>query len=200
MLLGLAVLASFVLASCGSSGTGPPSATAPNNILRPSEIDKYPAEDVERSFLEFWSNLQFHSWADVAAYYDSDFRDFVGTARLIEAKKAGASVYPTLHPEMIRSSASRGITTVYYSLRLEDGSREPASTSWLREDGNWQMIYDSRLDAELAQIAQERVQFGGDSASAESSEPLSAEALRAGKVAANTQARFLEQELEVEAP
>jgi hypothetical protein len=199
-MLGLTVLIALVLAACGSSGTGPPSATAPDNILAPAEIAKYPAAEAERSFLEFWSNLQFHSWADVAAYYAPDFRDFIGTARLIEAKKAGASVYPTLHPEGVRSNTTRGITTVYYSLRLEDGSREPASTSWRREDGNWQMIYDSRLDAELAQIAQERVQFGGDSADAESSEPLSAEALRAGKVAANAQARFLEQELQTATP
>jgi hypothetical protein len=200
LILGVTASVALAIASCGSSATGPPSAGAPNNILRAAEIEKYEPGDVERTFLEYWSNLQFHSWAEVAAYYDPDFRDFVGTARLIEAKKTGASVYPTLQPEIIRSTTNDGTTTVYYSLRLEDGSLEPASTSWRREGGNWQMIHDSRLDAELAQVAQERVQYGGDRANVESSEPLSAEALQAGKVAANMQARFLEEELEVEAP
>jgi hypothetical protein len=199
LVVGIAAASAVSFGACGSSGTGPPAATAPDNILQGREISHYPAASAERTFLEYWSNLQFQSWADVAAYYDRAFRDFIGTATLIQAKKTGASAYPSLKPEIVRASTEQGITTVYYSLRLEDGSQELASTSWRRPAGNWQMIYDSRLDAELNQVAQERVQFAGDEP-APAAELLSAEAVRAGKVAANLQARFLQQELETSTP
>jgi hypothetical protein len=58
------------------------------------------------------------------------------------------------------------------------------------------MIYDSRLDGELNQVAQERVQFAqGGPGTTSASTPASTEALRAGKVAAQRQARFLQEEL-----
>lgn len=189
------LVVSLTLAACGSSSPGPPANISPSNVLRPAELTRYEEGSVERAFLEYWSDLQFQAWADVAAYYHPRFRDFVGTARLIDAKKIGATFYPALKPTIERTADDDGESSVYYSLRREDGTKELATTTWVRADGNWRMIYDSRLDAELNQAAQEKVQLaaGGSEASGAQGSP---EALRAGKAAARLQARFLEQELD----
>jgi hypothetical protein len=165
------------------------------------ELIKYPDGSIDRTFLEFWSNLQFHSWADVAAYYDPSFRHFIGTASLINAKKVGASVYPLIKPNLVRTSSNQGATTVYYMVINEDGTRELASTTWRKVGGNWEMVYDSRLDAELAQLAQEKVQLtetGPGTSGAE--QPLSTKALKAGKQASQLQSKFLQKELQINRP
>lgn len=190
----------LAISACGTSSPGPAS-TAPSNLLRPAEIDRYEEGSVERSFLEFWSSLQFQSWADVAAFYDPRFRDFVGTAKLIDGKKVGTSFYPYLKPVIVRLSSEDGESSLYYLLRLEDGTKELASTTWREVDGNWQLIYDSRLDGELNQAAQERARLAeGDAETSDPTAPASTEALRAGKAAAQLQARFLEEELHTSTP
>jgi len=149
--------------------------------------------------LEFWSNLQFQSWPNVVANYDPHFRAYVGTTSLIGAKKLSASSFPRLKPQIVRVSTSRGETTVYYTLRLEDGSRELASTTWRQEGGNWQMIYDSRLDAELNQLAQDQVMAKSGSTTPTSARPTPA-AVKAGNAAAQVQAHFLQDELRTTPP
>lgn len=196
-----ALIVAATVSACGTSETGPPSGVAPNNTISHSELAKYPDGSVDRTFLEFWSNLQFRSWADVAAYYDPSFRDFVGTANVISAKKAGAASYTVLKPAIVRTSSGQGVTTVYYEVTLEDGTKELASTTWRKVGGNWQIVYDSRMDAELAQVAQEKAQLAEADASNPSAEqPLSKKATRAGKAAAQIQARFLQQELQLNRP
>jgi hypothetical protein len=166
-----------------------------------AELVKYPAGSVDRTFLEYWSNLQFHSWANIAAYYDPSFRDFVGTAHVINAKKVGASSYPVLKPELVRTSSGQGVTTVYYTVIMEDGTKELASTTWRKVGGNWQIVYDLRMDAELSQLAQEEVQLAEAGPSTASTEqPPSTKALRAGRAASQIQARFLQQELQLSRP
>jgi hypothetical protein len=190
------------IAACGTSASGPASTTAPNNLVGHKELVKYPDGSIDRTFLEFWSNLQFHSWADVAAYYDPSFRHFVGTASLINAKKVGASVYPLLKPNLVRTSSNQGVTTVYYMVINEDGTRELASTTWRKVGGNWEMVYDSRLDAELAQLAQEKVQLteAGPAGASGAEQPLSPKALQAGKQASQLQSQFLQHELQINRP
>jgi hypothetical protein len=196
----VAMVIALAISACGTSSPGPP-ATAPSNLLRPAEIDRYEEGRVERSFLEFWSSLQFQSWADVAAFYDPRFRDFIGTAKLVDAKKVGTSFYPYLKPAIVRVSAEDEGSSLYYMLRLEDGTRELSSTTWREVDGNWQLIYDSRLDGELNQAAQERARLAeGGAEASDPNAPASTEALRAGKAAAQIQARFLEDELNTSAP
>jgi hypothetical protein len=193
----VAAIAMISLSACGTSAAGPQSSLEPNNLIEHSDLAKYPDGSVERTFLEYWSNLQFRSWADVAAYYDPSFRKFVGTVPLINAKKEAASIYPSLKPEIVRSSRNQGVTTVYFTVRLEDGTKELASISWRKVGGNWQIVYDSRLDAELTQLAQEKVQLAesGAGTTEPSSQPLSKKAVQAGKAAGQVQSRFLEQEL-----
>lgn len=194
---------SVSVSACGTSESSSSSGQElePNNLVGHSELVKYPAGSVERTFLEFWSNLQFHSWADVVAYYDPHFRDFLGTAKIIEAKKVNGSAYPLIKPELVRTSSSHGVTTVYYRVINPEGARELASATWRNVGGNWLLVYDSRMDAELAQLAQERVTLEeSGSGQPSASEPLSSKAVRAGKDAAQLQAHFLQQELQLEKP
>lgn len=201
----LASLAALVVAAtvsaCGTSGSDSPSTLAPNNTIDHAELMRYPDGSVDRTFLEYWSNLQFHSWADVAAYYTPSFRDFVGTANVINAKKADASSYPVLKPELVRTSSGQGVTTVYYTVTMEDGTKELASTTWRKVGGNWQIVYDSRMDAELGQLAQEKVQLAeAGPSTANTEQPISTKALQASRAASQVQARFLQQELQLSRP
>ena len=187
---------------CGTSSPPPPSSSQQAaNLLQASDLSRHPAGSVERNFLEYWSSLQFQSWADVAAYYDPRFRDYVGTALVIGAKKLNGSLYPLLDPKIVRATSEDGETTLNYTLQMADGSRELNSITWRRDDGNWQIVYDSRLDAELQQLAQNRAEIDRVGAlPTDPSQPASPRAVRAGSEAAQLQARFLQEELETEAP
>ncbi len=188
----------LTLNSCGSAETQPP---APNNLISQKELAQYPRDSARRSFLEFWSDLQYQAWADAAAFYSPRFRDFIGTGRLIGAKKVDASIFPLTKPEIVRISQDGSDTTISYSLILPDGSRELGSTTWRRIDGNWQMIYDSRLDAQLNQFARNQVEIEENGAiSVDPTHVPSPEVSRAGTEASHLQAEFLEQELDGEAP
>jgi hypothetical protein len=194
------VALAFAVAGCGSSEEGPAANVRQHELVTQSDLARYPAGGVEHTFLEYWSNLQFNSWADVAAYYDPGLRNFVGTSRLIAAKKTGASVYPYLRPKIKETKTEDGLTTIHYTLSMEDGTTELASTSWRKEDGNWQLVYDSRLDGELSAVAEERIalaESGGESLATEL--PPSAKALQAGKAASRLQSEFLEKELKAKA-
>ena len=180
--------------ACGSSEDS--TALAPNNVLGASELSRHPQGSVERAFSEYWSALQFRSWADVAAYFDPNFRDVVGTAALIGAKKLEAESYVLLKPSVVRLKESPGEATIYYTLRLADGSKELDSITWREDDGNWQIVYDSRLDGELSQSAQNKVEMETSGTLASDPSEISQEALRAGDRASRLQALFLEEELE----
>jgi hypothetical protein len=189
------LLATLALAGCGEDSET--DSVAPSNLIAPTEISKYPEGSAERSFLNFWSDLQYQSWADAAAFYTSEFRDFIGTASLIGAKKVDASVFPVTKPELVRVRRHGADTTVSYSLVLPDGTTELGSTTWRRIDGSWQMIYDSRLDAQLNQAARNRVEIAeAGSVAANASEAPSPAVSRAGNRAARLQSEFLEQELD----
>jgi hypothetical protein len=193
----------FGLSACGSSSpTSGSSASSPESaLLESSDFSRYPKGSVQRTFFEYWSDMQYRSWANVASYYDPRFRDFVGTASIIGAKKLNGSSYPVLRPELVRVRPSREATTVYYTLRLEDGTKELDSTSWRRDDGAWQIVYDSRLDSELDQLATNRVELEETGAVAtDASQPISSKAAKSGITASQLQARFLEQELKISAP
>lgn len=191
----------LTLAACGSSSDPPePTAGAPNNVISRSEADRHPAGSVERAFLEYWSALQYQSWAEVASYYDPAFRDFVGVAAIIGAKKINGSSYPQLKPAIGRVRSHPGFATLDYSLQFLDGTRELASTSWRPAGGSWQLVYDSRLDAELSQFAENRIEIAQNGALPTDPAEVSPDAHRAGANAAQVQARFLQQEFDLKSP
>jgi hypothetical protein len=191
----------LLAAGCGSSSTSAPApAAASENLLSSKEIAKYPPDSVQRSFLNYWSDLQYRSWADAAAYYDPRFRNFVGTASVIGAKKGAASVFPLVKPQIERVNSAGGNTTVYYTLVLPEGTKELDSITWVKKGGNWQIIYDSRLDSELGQLATNQAEVKKTGSVPTGAGPASPEAVRAGKAAESEQARFLQEQLKTSAP
>jgi hypothetical protein len=197
-LVGLALV--LGVAACGGGASESTASLPPSNLLRPSEISHYPAGSVQRSFLQFWSDLQFRSWADAVAFYDPRFRKFVGTATVISAKKANASAYPLLKPQIVRVGTNPTDTTIFYTVRLAEGTKELASTTWLKEGGNWEMIYDSRLDAELGQLARDRTEIERTGSPPSATKQPSPRAARVANEAEQLQARFLQQELNTGKP
>jgi hypothetical protein len=196
LLIPIAVVAlAFAVGGCGSSEEGPAANVKQHELVTQSAMARYPEGSVERTFLEYWSNLQFNAWADVAAYYDPGLRNFVGTSSLIAAKKTGSSVYPYLRPTIKETKTEDGLTTLYYTLSMEDGTTELASTSWRKVGSNWQLVYDSRLDGELSAVAEERIALAESGESLATELPPSAKALQAGKAASLLQSEFLEKEL-----
>jgi hypothetical protein len=190
-----AILATAALAACGNATNGPSGTDSPSNLIRPAEIDKAKAGGVEQAFLEFWSALQFQAWAEAASFYAAPLRDSVGTAAIIGAKKLNAPSYPRLKPSVQDLSKRGGLTTIKYSLRLEDGTQELTSIAWRNQEGNWEIVYDSRLDAELGQAAQNTVELARSGVLPTDLDEVSPAANRAGGKAALAQARFLERRL-----
>jgi hypothetical protein len=195
-----ASLMSFGASACGNSAVGPTSSAPPGNLVLRSEVDGPPEGSVKHAFLEYWSALQFQSWAEVASYYDPSFRDFAGTPSIIGAKKLNGPSYPDLKPSIVGVTRHSGLTTIKYTLWLSDGTKELASVTWQKVGGNWQIIYDSRLDAELSQFAENRVEIDQNGVLPTSLDQISPDAARAGSVATQSQARFLEQELDLRNP
>jgi hypothetical protein len=198
----LAALAlALTFAACGDS-SDPPAATAdaPNNVITQAEADRHPRGSIERAFLEYWSALQYQSWAEVASYYDPAFRDFIGTAMIIGAKKINGSTYPQLKPALVEARPHPAFTTLDYSVQFLDGTRELASTSWRRSEGSWQMVYDSRLDEEMRQLAENRVEIAQNGTLPTDPAEVSPDATRAGAAAAQAQARFLQREFDLKRP
>lgn len=190
-----AVLASLVLAACGNADSSPSGTDPPSNLITPGAIDRVKAGSVEQAFLEFWSALQFQAWAEAVSFYAPPFRDTVGTGAIISAKKLNASSYPRLKPSIEGVSRRAGMTTIKYSLTLEDGTAELGSVSWRNEEGNWEIVYDSRLDAELSQLAQNKVELARKGSLPTDVSEVSAAAKQAGERAAQAQARFVERRL-----
>ena len=195
----VAAISVAAIPACGTSTSDPSPSVAPDNLLTPSDLSQYPAGSLKNVFLNYWSDLQFRSWANAVAYYDPAFRDFVGTATVIGAKKLNGTTYPLLKPTIVRTGASNGETTIYYTLRLPDGTKELNSMTWRKEGGNWQILYDSRLDAELAQVEQNRVEIEKNgSLPTDPNQGPSPAAAKAGSEASELQAHFRQQELKNE--
>lgn len=196
-----AVIATLALSACGSSEPSKPASSAesePSNLITPAELRKYPSGSVQQAFLNFWSDLQYRSWSDVAAFYDPAFRKFIGTANIIGAKKLNGSTYPQLKPEIQRIGKSPEATTIYYTLRLPEGTKELNSITLKKDTGNWQVIYDSRLDNELAQLEQNRVELAKTGKLQPNPEEVSPEAAKAGNRGSELQAKFRQQQLKSE--
>jgi hypothetical protein len=193
-------LAAISLSACGSNADHTPAPGAPSNVITQSELEKPAAGSVERAFVEFWSDLQFQSWAEVASFYSPAFRESIGTAVIVGAKKLNGSSYPDLKPLVVSVEEGRGLTTIKYSLQFIDGTKELSSINWQKQAGNWEIVYDSRLDSELNQFAENRVELAKNGALPTDVSEITPEAAKAGAAASQAQARFLQQELSASSP
>jgi hypothetical protein len=182
----------FSVSACGNSAEGPAASVPPDNIVSRSEVDRYPKGDVQHAFLEFWSALQYQAWAEVISYYDPSFRDSVGTVAIIGGKKLNASSYPLIKPSILGVTRQGDLTTIKYAVRLSDGTQERASVTWRKVRGTWQIVFDSRLDAELNQFAEDRVEIARSGGLPTDLDKVSPSAVRAGNAASQRQAIFLQ--------
>lgn len=147
---------------------------------------------MQRDFLEYWSSLQYQAWAEAVSYYDPSFRDFVGTAEIVGAKKLNAPSYPLIRPSIIGVTRKGDLVTIKYTLRLSDGTQERAAVTWRKVAGSWQLVFDSRLDAELNQFAENRVEVAKNGVLPTDLDKVSPSAVRAGNAASQRQANFLQ--------
>jgi hypothetical protein len=190
--LATASLCAASISACGNSADAPPASTPPDNIVKRSEVNGHPEGSVEKAFLEYWSSLQYQAWAEAVSYYAPSFRGAVGTAAIVGAKKVNAPSYPKLKPAIVEVVRKGGLTTIKYTLRLSDGTLERASVTWENAGGNWQIVFDSRLDAELNQFAENRVELAQNGVLPTSLDQVSPAARRAGAAASQRQSRFLQ--------
>jgi hypothetical protein len=191
---------SFSVSACGNSAAGPTHSEPPGNLVSQAEVDGYPKGSLEQAFLEYWSALQYQSWAEVASYYSPSLREFVRAASIIGAKRLNGPSYPTLKPSIAEVARHGDLMTVRYTVWLSGGTKELASVTWRKVGGNWQIVYDSRLDAELNQLAQNRVEMTRNGVLPTDLDEVSPEALRAGDAAAQSQARFVQNNLDLNLP
>lgn len=198
LVIAVGVLSALGLSACGNSAAAPTPATPPNNLITQAEVAKQPEESVQRAFLQYWSALQFQSWAEAVAFYAPAMRESVGTADIIGGKKVNAPSYPELKPEIISTRNSRGTTTIKYTLQFIDGTRELASISWRQEDGNWFIVFDSRLEAELRQYAENSTELEETGALPTEASAASPAAGKAGAEAARAQPESVQAEFERE--
>jgi hypothetical protein len=193
-------LIAMTLSACGSSSDEPTAKVAPDNLISHAEVEKQPAGSAQAAFLEFWSALQFQSWAEMIVYYSPDFRESVGTAQIIAGKKVNASSYPQLKPTIVDVKTKNGLTTINYTVQFIDGSRELASISWRKRLGNWEIVFDSRLEPELAQAAENEVELETNGVLPSDLSAVSPEAAKASGKAGQDQPKAIEAELESEKP
>lgn len=194
--LGALVVAAAVIISvsaCGNAAEGPSPSDAPSNLVSRSEVDRAKGGSVEQALLEYWSALQYQAWAEVASYYDKSLRGLIGTASIIGAKKLNAPSYPLLKPSIVEVTSRDDLSTIKYSLRLADGTRELSSVTWREVDGSWQIVYDSRLDTELTQFEENQVEISRTGVLPTEISEISPDAVRAGGKGAQKQARFLQE-------
>jgi hypothetical protein len=195
-----AILTVLALEACGNAATGPEGSNPPNNLITRAEVDKAKRGGVEQAFLEYWSALQFQAWTEAASYFDPAFRRFVGTASIIDAKRINAPSYPDLKPTAVSITSHRGLTTIRYDVWLSEGTKELASVTWRKVGGNWQIFFESRLDAELNQLGTNEVEIRRHGVLPTEASQISPAAARAGYKLSRLQAQFAERELDLEAP
>ena len=101
----------------------------------------------------------------------------------------------------MRVTSKGGNATINYTLLTPEGITELDSITWRKVGDNWEIVYDSRLDAELGQDAsrQAEVKTSGVPPTGESTQ-LSPEAVRAADAAEDLQAKFLQKELKTSVP
>jgi hypothetical protein len=192
-------LIALTLSACGSSSDEPTAKVAPDNLISRAEVEQQPAESAQRAFLEFWGALQFQSWAEMVAYYSPAFRESVGSSAIIAGKKVNASAYPLLKPKIVNVKSKNGLETIKYTVQFIDGSQELASISWRKRLGNWEIVFDSRLEPELTQAAENEAELETSGALPTDLSAISPEAAKAGGKAGHAQPDAIEAELEGEA-
>jgi hypothetical protein len=174
-------------------GTSILSRTAPlaQRLVKQSEIAAAPDSAAQRTFLRFWSTLQFGAWDQAEQFFQPGLRNAVGAATLAEALGQYLLIWQGTKPRLVTARVTGAIATITFLARDEKDHVIPASISFQRKSGAWLVSFFSLLDPALQRAVQLRTQA--------QVEPLgtkpSAEAVRQGNAAASLQSLYLERQL-----
>ena len=145
---------------------------------------------VENAFLNFWSDLQFLDFNSAVETYDPRLVEFIGGRRVEEALKLQRGLFVKSKPEIIRVRERGKRATVRYTVVDLDGELTPNTVTWIKDDGEWRILYDSLLDKLLTASAQTTAQ---KRINPDPKAPPAKQAIAAGEAASRLQRRFLEQ-------
>lgn len=189
LLVGTAAL----LAGCSNGGSVSSESIAPPppELLKTTELKSAPSGSAERSFLNFWSNVQYRAWSAAVAQYEPSLAASVGVSNIVEALKTQSSYFQTVRPILKGTVRVGDEAIVRYAIPDSTGHLFATSMSWRRSGDTWRIHYDPQLDGMLQTEESARVQ-----SSIDPNAPRPAkQALRAGADAARLQSFYLQSQL-----
>jgi hypothetical protein len=169
------------------------SSTAPlsERLIKQSEIQSAPDSAAQRTFLRFWSTLQFGAWDQAEQFFQPGLRNTIGVAVLAQGLAQDSLIWQATKPRILTAQVTGQTAAITFLARDEKDNVAPASISFTRTHGIWLVSFFSPLDGALQRAVQLRLQA--------QLEPLgtkpSAEAVRQGSAAAALQSTYLEHQL-----
>jgi hypothetical protein len=157
-------------------------------MLRTADLKRATSGSAERSFLNFWSNVQYRAWSAALSQYEPTLATSVGVSNIIEALKTQNSYFQTVKPVLKGTVRVGDEAIVRYAIPDSTGHLFRTSMSWRRSGGTWKIHYDPQLDSMLQTEETARVQNSIDPNAAQPSK----KALRAGADAARLQSFYLQ--------
>jgi hypothetical protein len=203
----MALACAAIVAGCGTSSQnrearqleagGVLSRTTPvgERLVAPSEISAASDRYGVRTFLHFWSLLQYGAVDRAELLFAPDLRHLVGAELLGQALASNLLIWQGTKPRIVAANGSATSVTIMFQARDETDKLLPGSITLRGGEGRWQIAYFSLLDFALQRAVQLRVQAN--------IEPLATkpnpEAVRQGDAASAIQSTYLERLLRTEA-
>ncbi len=159
-------------------------------LVSEKERAKFPEDSVENAFFNYWSNLQFLDFNTAVDTFDPRLVEFVQSSRLEDSLKLQRGLFLKSKPEIIRVRKRGNRASVRYTIVDIDGQVTPNTITWVRDDGEWKILFDSLLDKILSFHAQNKAQ---KRINPDPKAPPAKQAIEAGDSASRLQRRFLEQ-------
>jgi hypothetical protein len=169
------------------------SATAPleDRLIKRSEVDSASDTNGVRTFLEFWSLLQYRAWDQALATFVPGLRETIGPALLTGALAGDVLVWQATKPQIVSTAVTNGTALIRFVARDELDHLLPSSISLQKVEGVWRVVYFSLLDAALQRSVQLREQAAIDPLATKPA----AEAVRQGDAAGSLQSAYLERQI-----
>src|SRR5215208_2097334 len=194
------VLTASAISSCGGTteadqvlqDNGGKSLTAEDqlverNLITSDDLSRVPAGSVKHAFLSYWSAISYQEWSVAAEFLGPELRDALKPAYLPATFDIEGQTALPQKPMIRDVIVSRGQTAVRYFVRDGSGELDATSMTWVKQDGDWYIVYSPTLDASYAAAVQQATQNEIDPTA---STPSKA-AIRAGARAKRAQAGTL---------
>ena len=166
----------------------------PESIIDEQDLARTEPGEPEHEFLRYWRSLQFQDWASALALMDPGLVDAIGRERLINAFQSQTSFYTAEKPQIVAKESGASPGSVRYVVEDSAGVIVAFATSWRRIGTDWRLAFDSYLDGAL----RSSVQISRQNEIDPSATTPAPEAIRAGELAAQVQAKRLARLLEAE--